>query len=86
MKEVTVFKTWEEPIADMALDFLKIEGIHAVKVTAVPKSVFPFTVDGLGEIEIRVPEEDVDTAIEIIVVRFSENNSSDLDRVDFDEE
>jgi len=85
MKEVTVFKTWEEPIADMAIGFLHAEGIYAVKLTDVPKSVFPFTVDGLGEIEIRVPEEDVDTAVEIIAVRFSENNISDHDKVDFDE-
>ena len=77
MEDVTVFKTWEEPMADMAVDFLRVEGINAIKLSDVPKSVFPFTVDGLGEIEIRVPEEDVEKSIGIIAVRFSEKNISD---------
>ena len=85
MEDVTVFRTWEEPIADMALDFLKTAGINAFKVSDVPRSVFPFTVDGLAEIEIRVPEEDVERAIEIIAVRFSESNIPSFDETDFDE-
>ncbi len=85
MKDVTIFRTWEEPIADMAIDFLKTEGIIAVKVSDVPRSIFPTTMDGIGEIEIRVPEEDVEKAIEIIAVRFSENNISDLDIDNIDE-
>ena len=74
MKEITIFRTWEEPIADMAIDFLSSEGIAAVKMSEIPRSVMPMTMDGIGEIEIRVPEEDVDRAVEIIAVRFSENN------------
>jgi len=70
MEDVTVFRTWEEPIADMALDFLKTDGINAYKVSA-PRSVYPVTVDGLAEIEIRVPENDAERAMEIIAVRFS---------------
>ena len=85
MEDVTVFRTWEEPIADMALDFLKTAGINAFKVSDVPRSVFPFTVDGLAEIEIRVPEEDVERAIEIISVRFSDSNLPSFDETDFDE-
>ena len=84
MKDITVFRTWEEPIADMAMDFLKKEGINAVKISDVPRSVLPFTVDGLAEIEIRVPEEDVDKAVEIIAVRFSEKNSTGIDEDDCD--
>ena len=72
MDEVTVFRTWEEPIADMALDMLRTEGIGAVKLSDVPRSVYPITVDGLGEIEIRVPAPDGERAAEIIAVRFSE--------------
>ncbi len=74
MEDVTVFRTWEEPIADMALDFLKTAGINAYKVSG-PRSVFPFTVDGLAEIEIRVPQKDIERAAEIIAVRFSEKKS-----------
>ena len=72
MDEVTVFRTYDEPMADMAVDLLKSEGITARKLTNVVKSVLPFTVDGLGIIEIRVPEIDGEKAREIIAVRFSE--------------
>ena len=85
MEDITIFRTWEEPIADMAIDFLKTEGISAVKISDVPRSVYPTTMDGIGEIEIRVPEEDVEKAVEIIAVRFSENNISDIDIDDFEE-
>jgi hypothetical protein len=77
MEEVTIFRTWDEPIANMAIDLLKSEGINAVKIADVPRSVYPFTFDGLGEIEIRVLEVDVEKALEIIAVRFSENGISD---------
>ena len=83
MEDVTVFRTWEEPIADMALDFLKTEGINAVKVSDMSRSVYPVTVDGLAEIEIRVPENDAERAMEIIAVRFSDNKNSGSEEGDF---
>ena len=79
MKEITIFRTWEEPIADMAIDFLVTEGIAALKMCEMPRSVLPMTMDGIGEIEIRVPEDDVERAVEIIAVRFSGNHISDVD-------
>lgn len=82
MREVSVFKTWEEPIATMALDFLRAEGIHATSYSDVPRSVFPFTIDGLGEIEIRVPEESAGRAVEVIAVRFSGGATSPLSEGD----
>ena len=85
MKEVTVFKTWEEPIADMTIQFLKADGINAFKVSDVPRSVLPFTMDGLGKIEIRVPEEDAERATEIIAVRFSDGKIPPSNIEDFDE-
>ncbi len=78
MEDVTVFRTWEEPMADMAMNFLETAGINAVKIADVPRSVFPFTVDGLAEIEIRVPKKDIERAAEIIAVRFSENKNPDM--------
>ncbi len=78
MKEITIFRTWEEPIADMAIDFLTSEGISALKQSEIPRSVMPMTMDGIGEIEIRVPEDDVERAVEIIAVRFSENKISGI--------
>ncbi|HDY86857.1 MAG TPA: hypothetical protein ENH82_01940 [bacterium] len=85
MEDVTVFRTWEEPIADMAIDFLNTDGINAFKVSDMSRSLYPVTVDGLAEIEIRVPEEDVNRAIEIIAVRFSEGNIPDIEENDTDE-
>ena len=71
MSEVTVFRTWDEPVADMALDFLRSAGIHAIKRSDVPRSILPTTMDGIAEIEIKVPRESVTQAVEIITVRFS---------------
>ena len=84
MEDITVFRTWEEPIADMALDFLKTDGINAYKVSG-PRSFYPVTVDGLAEIEIRVPENDAERAAEIIAVRFSEKKTPGLEEDNFEE-
>ncbi len=82
MSEVTVFRTWEEPIADMALDFLRSADIPAVKVSDVPRSILPTTMDGIAEIEIKVPEACVEQAVEIIAVRFSKGDlDTDNDKI-----
>jgi hypothetical protein len=70
MKEVTVYRTWDESMACMAVDLLQGEGIHA-RIQANMRSVYPFTMDGLGEIDILVPEVEEDLATEILNVRFS---------------
>ena len=72
MAEVTVFKTWDEPIADMAMGLLEAEGINGIKL-AGPRSVYPVSFDGLGQIEVRVLEEDAERASEILSARFSGN-------------
>ena len=71
MDEVTVYRSWDEPMADMALDLLKSEGISAYKRSDSARSVYPFTFDGLGEIEIRVSAEEAERAAEILSARFS---------------
>lgn len=72
MKETTVYRTWDEPMAGMALGLLQGVGIHARVAADMTRSVYPFTMDGLGEIQIVVPEEEADQAIELLTVRFSE--------------
>ncbi|MGY4706551.1 putative signal transducing protein [Candidatus Bipolaricaulota sp. J31] len=47
---------WGEMEAALLIGFLEGEGIPARKRTQVPPSVYPFTVDGLAEVEILVPE------------------------------
>jgi len=68
----------------MALDFLKTDGINAYRVSG-PRSVYPITVDGLAEIEIRVPENDAERAAEIIAVRFSETDISGSEKEDHED-
>ena len=79
MKEVTVYRTWDEPHAEMAADLLQSEGIPVRKVSEALRKVFGFTMDGLGQIELRVPEDYAERAAEIIAVRFSEQDSADTD-------
>ena len=85
MKDITVFKTWDEPIADMAVDLLKTEGINPIKMSEGTRSVFPLTMDGIGKIEILVPEDDAKKAIEILAVRFSNKTITDISENGFDE-
>ncbi len=75
MKSITVYRTWDEPMAAMALGLLKAEGIEAVKRDSGLRSSYPITVDGLGEIEIMAPEEDAARAVEILEARFSESGN-----------
>jgi hypothetical protein len=85
MKEITVYRTWDEPTADMAVNLLRAEGLSARKLSDVPRCVYPFTMDGLGEIEIRVPLDEAEKAMEILAVRFSDGEP-DMDNGDiFDE-
>ena len=79
MDEVIIFTTWDEPMADMAVGLLQAEGISARKRSAASRSVHPFSVDGLGKIEICVPEEDAEKAFDIIAARFSEGGLSPED-------
>ena len=74
MEETTVYRTWDESMAEMALDLLRSEGIEARKVSEVPRSVYPITIDGLGVIEITVPEDEAQEALEILAARFSEDD------------
>lgn len=72
MGETTVYRTWDESMANMAVDLLRSEGIDARMISDVPRSIYPFTFDGLGKIQIIVPEENSQDALEILAVRFSD--------------
>jgi hypothetical protein len=72
MEEVTVYFTWDEPMADMAVGLLAGAGIHAHKIAQAPRSVYPFTMDGMGIIEVRVSKRDCGRARGIIAARFSD--------------
>ena len=84
MGDMTIFTTWDEPMADMAVGLLRAEGIFAYKHDHGLRSVYAVTVDGLGEIDIRVPEKDSERGREILKVRFSgdtmnkQDNNTDI--------
>ena len=86
MEEVVVYRTWDEPMAQMALGLLLAEGFDAVKRDSGLRSSIAITVDGLGEIEIRVPEDQAESAIDLIEARFSDTEESDVLEEDTDED
>lgn len=75
MDEVTVYRSWDEPLADMAVGLLCAEGLNARKVSGITRSVYPLNYDGLGEIEVRVPSDQAQKAEEILAARFSDYDS-----------
>lgn len=77
MDDVTVYRTWDEAMADMAAGLLAAEGISARKISPMPRSLFPTTMNGLGEIRIAVPGRDARRAAEILAARFSEGENGD---------
>ena len=72
MKDVVVYSTWDEPIAVMAVDLLVSEDIPAFKRDSGLRSSIVITMDGLGEIDVLVPEEFAERAKEILATRFSD--------------
>jgi len=73
VNDVVVFITSDEPLADMAVDLLKNEGIFSYKRGAELRSSLVLTVDGLGKIEVLVEPENEVIAREILAARFSES-------------
>lgn len=55
-----------EPRAQLLAAFLRAEGIPVQFRTHVPPSVYPFTVDGLAEVQVLVPAGDLDRAREAL--------------------
>jgi hypothetical protein len=85
MNETTVYRTWDESFAEMAVDLLRSEGIEARKVADVPRSIYPVTMDGLGEIRVVVPEENSKEALDILAARFSETDFEEYGEEESDE-
>jgi hypothetical protein len=58
-KWVKLTTVWGEPKALLLKGFLEGEGIQVRLRYHVPPAVYPLTVDGLAEVQILVPEEDL---------------------------
>lgn len=61
-----VFNTWDRTEAELIKGLLEGEGITCMLSSDITHSIYPFTMDGLGEIRIYVPEEKVSEASELI--------------------
>lgn len=58
---VLVHESWEEAEVDVILSLLAAHGIPT-RINSETHSVFPLTVDGLGRVQIFVPETSADEA------------------------
>ena len=67
-----VYKAWGSPEAEVIKSFLESYGISCLLKGLVVQSVHPFTMDGLGEIKILVPEKDHALAEKLLKSRLEE--------------
>ena len=61
-----VFRTQSDIEASIVRGLLEAHGIYAALSSDLPHSVFPLTIDGLGEVRISVPADQADEARGII--------------------
>jgi hypothetical protein len=61
-----VYKAWGSAEAEVVKSFLQSHGIPCLLKGLVVQSIHPFTMDGLGEIKILVPEKDHALAEELL--------------------
>ena len=63
---VAVYTGHDEHEAEIIASLLRAHEIESTVNTPVPKSVYNFTVDGLGEIEVLVRQEDLEEARHVV--------------------
>jgi len=63
---VVIFRTHSDIEASIVSGLLEANGVMSIVSSAVPHSVFPLTVDGLGEVRISVREDEAEEAVRII--------------------
>lgn len=64
-----VYKAWGSTEAEVIKSFLESNGIPCLLKGLVVQSVHPFSMDGLGEIKILVPEKDHSLAEKLLESR-----------------
>ncbi|MFQ6037134.1 MAG: DUF2007 domain-containing protein [Candidatus Aminicenantales bacterium] len=64
-----VYKAWGSAEAEVVKSFLRSHSISCLLRGQVVQSVHPFSMDGLGEIRILVPEEDFALAKKLLESR-----------------
>ena len=66
MISAIVYRTWSDLEAQLIKGILELYGIPVSLSTDISHTLYPFTVDGLGETRILVPREAEDEAQDII--------------------
>ena len=64
---VTVYRAWGETECNIVAGLLKSSGIPCFSEGTAAPSVHPFTIDGLGEIRIKVSRENAFAAQHLIL-------------------
>jgi ribonuclease III len=73
-----VFRTHSDIEASIVRGLLEAHGIFAAASSDLTHSVFPLSIDGLGEVRISVPLEQADVAVRIISEQGSQQSSGEL--------
>jgi hypothetical protein len=63
---VEIYRTQDHIEAELIKGILENESINSILKSHVVRYLYPFTVDGLGEVRILVPEDRLKAAKEII--------------------
>ncbi len=74
-KLVVLMTTQSEPEANIVKGLLEESGIHCALLTQVPHNLYPFTVNGLAAIRIKVLESQLEAAR--AVLRDQERDAAD---------
>ena len=66
MEPEVIFRTWSDAEAELLRGLLESYGIPCRITSDITHSVYPLTVDGLGEIRLSVPSEAAEEARRIL--------------------
>ena len=74
-----IFQTWNDSEAELVRGILESYGIPCRIRSSISHQVYPFTMDGLGEIRLEIPSEAAEEARRIIEEHLSAGASGNLD-------
>ncbi|HVB39225.1 MAG TPA: ribonuclease III [Vicinamibacterales bacterium] len=66
MSLVVIFRTHSDVEASVVRSLLDSHGIQVLVSSAIPHSVLPLTIDGLGEVRLSVREDEAEEAVRLI--------------------
>ena len=66
LKLIVIFRTHSDVEANVVRGLLESNGIHTLLLSDVPHSVFPLSINELGEVRLSVREDDAEKAVAVI--------------------